>query len=168
LTLELMKPRRIANVQLLGTVEQDPDHWLFNPGITILPTLDTPAEIGAPETLKAIFETPPRRNKPEGYEGEDFDCDLRLGCPTGHRCRHPTLREGEVGRQPVRPTVAWLLRVSKEIQRSQPPSLNPCVLCTTGSVHAGLTHGLSRMTGNCQVRFLGEGAAAMPFPYPTR
>ena len=30
-----------------------------------------------------------------------------------------------------------------------------------------LTHGLSRMTGNCHVRFLGEGAAAMPFPYPT-
>jgi hypothetical protein len=23
------------------------------------------------------------------------------------------------------------------------------------------------MTGNCHVRFLGEGAAAMPFPYPT-
>jgi len=40
-------------------------------------------------------------------------------------------------------------------------------MCYTGSVHAGLTHGLSRMTGNCQVRFLGEGAAAMPFPYPT-
>jgi len=83
LTLELMKPRRIANVQLLGTVEQDPDRWLFNPGITILPTLDTPAEIGAPETLKAIFETPPRRNKPDDYEGEDYDFDLSLGCPTG-------------------------------------------------------------------------------------
>jgi len=37
----------------------------------------------------------------------------------------------------------------------------------TGSAHAGLTHGLSRMMGNHQVRFLGEGAAAMPFPYPT-
>jgi len=31
---------------------------------------------------------------------------------------------------------------------------------------AGLTHGLSRMMGNYQVRFLGEGAAAMSFPYP--
>jgi hypothetical protein len=41
-------------------------------------------------------------------------------------------------------------------------------MCSIGSVHAGLTHGLSRMTGNCHVRFLGEGAAAMPFPYPTR
>jgi hypothetical protein len=27
--------------------------------------------------------------------------------------------------------------------------------------------GLTRMTGNCHVRFLGEGPAAMPFPYPT-
>ncbi len=32
---------------------------------------------------------------------------------------------------------------------------------------SGLTHGLSRMMGNHQVRFLGEGAAAMPSPYPT-
>jgi hypothetical protein len=83
LTLELMKPRRIANVQLLGTIEQDLKSWQFNPGITVLPTLDTPAEISAPETLKAIFETPPRRNKPDEYEGEDYDYDLRLGRPTG-------------------------------------------------------------------------------------
>jgi uncharacterized protein len=83
LTLELMKPRRIANVQLLGTIEQDLKTWQFNPGITVLPTLDTPAEISAPETLRAIFETPPRRNKPDEYDGEDYDCDLRLGCPTG-------------------------------------------------------------------------------------
>jgi uncharacterized protein len=83
LTLELMKPRRVANVQLLGTVEQKLGGWLFNPGITILPTLDTAAEISAPETLKAVFETPPRRNRPDGYEGDDYDCDLRLGSPTG-------------------------------------------------------------------------------------
>jgi uncharacterized protein len=35
LTLELMKPRRVASVQLLGTVEEG----VFHPGITILPTL---------------------------------------------------------------------------------------------------------------------------------
>ena len=68
-----MKPRRIASVQLLGSVQEG----VFNPGITILPTLDTPAEIGAPNVLKAVFESPPRRNKPEDYEGDDFDCDLR-------------------------------------------------------------------------------------------
>jgi hypothetical protein len=42
------------------------------------------------------------------------------------------------------------------------------VMCSAGFAHTGLTHGLSRMTGNCHVRFLGEGAAAMPLPYPTR
>jgi hypothetical protein len=41
------------------------------------------------------------------------------------------------------------------------------VMCSAGFAHTGLTHGLSRMTGNCHVRFLGEGAAAMPLPYPT-
>ena len=80
LTLELMKPRRVASVQLLGTVEEG----IFDPGITILPTLDTPAEIGGPNLRKAVFEAPPRRNRPEGYEGHDFDYDLRIGSPTGH------------------------------------------------------------------------------------
>jgi len=37
----------------------------------------------------------------------------------------------------------------------------------TGSAHAGLCNGLSRMKGNFHVRFLGEGAAATPLPYPT-
>ncbi|MDH4244991.1 MAG: hypothetical protein OEV38_14665, partial [Nitrospira sp.] len=32
---------------------------------------------------------------------------------------------------------------------------------------AGLCNSLSRMSGNHQVRFLGEGAAARPHPYPT-
>lgn len=83
LTLELMKPRRVAHVQLLGTIEQSDKEGIFSPGITILPTLDTPAEISAPDTLKAVFETPPRRNKPDGYDGYDFDYDLRIGCRTG-------------------------------------------------------------------------------------
>jgi len=83
LTLELVKPRRIASVQLLGTIGQEGEDGHFSPGITILPTLDTPAEIGSPDILKSVFEIPPRRNKPDGYEGTDFDCDLRLGCPTG-------------------------------------------------------------------------------------
>lgn len=83
LTLELMKPRRVASVQLLGTIEHDGKEGVFSPGITILPTLDTPAEIGAPQTLRSVFEVPPQRNKPDGYEGEDFDFDLRIGRPTG-------------------------------------------------------------------------------------
>lgn len=83
LTLELMKPRRVANVQLLGTIEVVDGRGVFSPGITVLPTLDAVAEIGAPEILKAVFETPPSRNKPDGYDGDDFDCELRIGCPTG-------------------------------------------------------------------------------------
>lgn len=83
LTLELVKARRIASVQLLGTIKDDGNVNTFSPGITILPTLDTPAEIGASDVLKAVFETPPRRNKPQDYDGEDFDCDLHLGYPTG-------------------------------------------------------------------------------------
>lgn len=79
LTLELLKPRRTASVQLLGTVHEG----VFNPGITILPTLDAPAEIGAPDILKVIFESPPRRNRPEDYDGDDFDYDLQIGAPTG-------------------------------------------------------------------------------------
>jgi uncharacterized protein len=83
LTLELMKPRRVASVQLLGTIEHDGKRGVFSPGITILPTLDTPAEIGVPKVLRALFETPPRRNRPLGCVDEDFDYDLRLGSPTG-------------------------------------------------------------------------------------
>jgi len=83
LTLELMKPRRVAHVQLLGTIEIVDRRGLFSPGITVLPTLDAPAEIGAPEILKAVFEIPPSRNKPDEYDGNDFDCELRIGYPTG-------------------------------------------------------------------------------------
>jgi uncharacterized protein len=83
LTLELMKPRRVASVQILGTIEHDGEQTGFSPGITILPTLDTPAEIGSPDILRAVFESPPQRNRPENYEGKDFDNDLRIGTPTG-------------------------------------------------------------------------------------
>jgi len=83
LTLELLKPRRVANIQLLGTILHGDAGIEFSPGITILPTLDTPAEIGTPEILRAVFETPPRRNRPDRYDKDDFDCDLRIGSPTG-------------------------------------------------------------------------------------
>lgn len=83
LSLELMKPRRIASVQLLGTVEHAEDEPSFGPGISVLPTLDTPAEIGSPHILRAIFEVPPRRNRPEDYDDKGFDCDLKIGFPTG-------------------------------------------------------------------------------------
>ncbi|APH55104.1 Nucleotidyltransferase [Granulibacter bethesdensis] len=78
-----MKPRRVASVQLLGTIEHADDEPSFSPGISVLPTLDTPAEIGLPDILRAVFEITPRRNKPEDYDDKDFDCDLRIGFPTG-------------------------------------------------------------------------------------
>ena len=83
LNLELMKPRRVASVQLLGTIEHSDDEPAFSPGISVLPTLDTPAELGSPDILRAVFEIPPRRNKPEGYAEKDFDFDLKIGSPTG-------------------------------------------------------------------------------------
>ena len=83
LSLELMKPHRIASVQLLGTIRHADDQPSFSPGISVLPTLDTSAEIGSPDMLRAVFEIPPRRNKPEDYNETDFDCGLKIGFPTG-------------------------------------------------------------------------------------
>lgn len=82
LSLKLMKPRRVAHVQLLGTIEVVNGRNSFSPGISVLPTLDVPAEIGVPEILQAVFETPPKMNKPDDYEGRDFDYELRIGYPT--------------------------------------------------------------------------------------
>lgn len=83
LSLELIKARRVAAVQLLGTIERDGNERCFNPGITILPTLDTPAEIGSPKILDAVFESPPKKNKPDHCDHDNYDFDLVLGCPTG-------------------------------------------------------------------------------------
>ena len=87
LSLELLKARRVVAVQLLGTVERIGKNWLFNPGITVLPTLDTAAEIGSPEVMAALFERPPKKNKPDNYDEDDndFDYDLVLGFPTGQK-----------------------------------------------------------------------------------
>lgn len=85
LSLELIKARRVAIVQLLGTIERTAGKWRFNPGITILPTLDTPAEVGSPKILEAVFEHPPQRNRPDNHPTDDFDFDLVLGNPTGQK-----------------------------------------------------------------------------------
>ena len=79
LSLELIKARRVAVVQLLGSIERDGEEWRFNPGITILPTLDAPAEVGSPKVLAAVFERPPQKNKPDDCSTDDFDFDLVLG-----------------------------------------------------------------------------------------
>ena len=54
LTLELLKPRRTASVQLLGTIERVDKESVFSPGNDNSPNADTTAEIGAPDVLKAV------------------------------------------------------------------------------------------------------------------
>lgn len=84
LSLELTKPRRIASVQLLGTVKQTGrSSWKFDPGITVLPTLDTPAEVANPDVLSGIFAHPPERNKPRDWSKGDYDFPLEIGHQTG-------------------------------------------------------------------------------------
>ncbi|MGE0108229.1 MAG: ATP-binding protein [Bdellovibrionales bacterium] len=85
LSLELTKPRRIASVQLLGTVKQDGKReWKFDTGITVLPTLDTPAEVASPDILSGIFACPPKRNRPHSSTTDDYDFPLDLGHQTGN------------------------------------------------------------------------------------
>lgn len=83
LTLELTKPRRIATVQLLGSVKTR-GKVRFDPGISVLPTLDTPAETARMEVLDALFVDFPKHNRPEGLSGEqEFDSGLPLGTAVG-------------------------------------------------------------------------------------
>ena len=84
LSLELTKPRRIAFVQLLGTVKHSREGcWLFDTGITVLPTLDTPAEIANPDVLSGIFAIPPLMNRPRNSVDDNFDYPLEIGHLTG-------------------------------------------------------------------------------------
>lgn len=87
LSLELTKPRRIAAVQLLGTVRCEQNgEWKFDTGITVLPTLDTPAEVANPDILAGVFGSPPQRNQPKGWIDfihGPYDFPLELGHQTG-------------------------------------------------------------------------------------
>jgi hypothetical protein len=80
LSLQLTKPRRVASIQLLGTVRQSgKNRWKFDTGITVLPTLDTPAEVANPEILSCVFGQPPQRNRPQSRTENDGDFDFALG-----------------------------------------------------------------------------------------
>lgn len=86
LTLEFVRPRRMATAQLLGTVRGNGSNgYTFDPGITVLPTLDTPAIPAGKEVLDAVFTHAPKRNKPVDHveENGDFDTGLNLGVPAG-------------------------------------------------------------------------------------
>lgn len=89
LTLELVRPRRIATAQLLGTVRTRPDgSFEFDPGVNLLPTLDTPTVPARPDVLRAVLEDAPVRNKPEGWNSKKpFDTRLPIGQATAARER---------------------------------------------------------------------------------
>lgn len=83
LSLELSKPRRVASIQLLGTVKRVANKWKFDSGITVLPTLDTPAEIANPDVLTSIFSHPPFCNRPRNWKGNNYDYGIEIGHLTG-------------------------------------------------------------------------------------
>lgn len=86
LTLELVRPRRIASVQLLGTIssKRDAASFLFDPGVNVLPTLDTPAIPARREILAAVLTDAPKRNRPpDGVQPDaEFDGKLLIGQAT--------------------------------------------------------------------------------------
>lgn len=82
LSLQLTKPRRVATVQLLGTVKTKGNGYAFDPGIAVLPTLDTPAETIAGPLISTVLSSAPRRNVPPGEDPDKFDGVLSLGSPT--------------------------------------------------------------------------------------
>jgi hypothetical protein len=81
LSLELVRPRRSATVQLLGVVRSTRgSESAFDPGVTILPTLDTPAQPASINILQTVLERAPERNKPDGWTSADpYDTALQIG-----------------------------------------------------------------------------------------
>ena len=76
LTLELARPRRLATAQLLGTIRtRQKGKTEFDAGISVLPTLDTPAIPATSDILAAVLESAPRRNA----NNEDEDGKLLIG-----------------------------------------------------------------------------------------
>ena len=86
MSLELVKPRRTASVQLLGTIRSSGGGRRFDPGITVLPTLDTLARVATAELLDVVFKDAPKRNPPDdAMEGQKYDHALELGIPVASR-----------------------------------------------------------------------------------
>ena len=84
LSLELVRPRRTATVQLLGVVRSTHGGEMgFDPGVTVLPTLDTPAQPATTNILQTVLERAPIRNRPAGWLSKDpFDTALEVGGAT--------------------------------------------------------------------------------------
>lgn len=86
LSLHLVRARRIATVQLLGTVRftanSDPAVYRFDPGVNVLPTLETAVHPAKRRVLEAVLTETPKRNEPCEPTGEEFDGRLQLGKST--------------------------------------------------------------------------------------
>lgn len=91
LSLELVKPRRTANLQLLGTLRSTPSGPSFDPGITVLPTLDTPARPATREELGAVLECAPLREPPGHPDDTPVPADAAVDMGSS-----PYLRSGRV------------------------------------------------------------------------
>ena len=87
LNLELVRPMRLAWVQLLGTINEvkNVEKTKFSPGVSELPTLDTKALIPDDKILKIILEEAPKMNRPSSHppKDEEYDSHLRLGIASG-------------------------------------------------------------------------------------
>ena len=81
LSLELVRPRRTAAVQLMGVVRiRQNEEMTFDPGVTTLPFLDTPVWPASAKVLKTVLEQAPMRNKPEGWTSDlPYDRALDIG-----------------------------------------------------------------------------------------
>lgn len=84
LTLEFVRPRRTATVQLLGTMITRRHGVRFDPGITSLPTLDTPVFSAPRSVLQAVLSESPLR-VPPGSTASDGDTSIVLGDAPGVR-----------------------------------------------------------------------------------
>jgi DNA helicase HerA-like ATPase len=86
LSLHLVRARRIATVQLLGTVRftanSDPPVYRFDPGVNVLPTLETAVHPAKRRVLEAVLTETPKRNEPCEPTEEEFDGRLQLGTST--------------------------------------------------------------------------------------
>jgi uncharacterized protein len=132
LNLELVKPMRIAWVQLLGTINEDKNvkKTKFSPGVSELPTLDTKALIPDKKILNIILEEAPKMNRPSSYfsQSENYDSYIELGSASGLKAQSVNASFNDILSRPLAVlgntgagksyTIAHILQVIKEYLKS--------------------------------------------------
>ena len=80
--LQFSQPKRIAFVQLLGTLRSKKgNEYEFSPSVTIMPTLDSHAFIASIDVLRSVFTDAPKRALLEN--NPDSDGKIEIGQPLG-------------------------------------------------------------------------------------